>query len=1179
MDDEVLVVPPWLTRRQITELDCSLLQDFASQFVLVNFGEISLENLHSSNVARNNLADFYKLVRLLGLYGVQFHGELARYSRKLHATPVLIDVSTSDSRSLFETKIERSTVLFLNNLTINRVQHLRGLGLDLLAEQLSGDVEVLLHSLEDVLTNVVSEEVFLETFYVLEVTEPSAFDAAFMLSEVDSADKVPADYVAEDLDKVPVGVCESTAEGGDVFTAENSAPSSDILSSELQETSIVNLDLNVRAKNVLLRNGIKTLGMLVKLSESDLLRLKNCGRDTAEHIKTKVGHFFIPGSTSRPVVPESDSNDSDEPVEGNKLDELGLEIDLSMRLLELGLNSVQELQSFDTGSLAFLLTTDQIKAINIALSNNKFEQLEAASEVSARQTYTLEVYDTNPLLEPISLDSVGKITLALLEQNSIQFFWQCGYADPRVLLRVLGVRSFCEVTKNLLALGISKLPLTVPEHELALLQCLYFYLQIERGTFSLLTSKELEVYRKRKLRTEPLTLEEVGQLFGVTRERIRQIEAKALRKLRNHFNLRLRKVILILEDALKEAGGVLVLDRISLATENRICFNNFLQNVLNLQAVVDLLLNLLCQKNCVDSGSLGEQVFHSLCQASNENSFEHYSRENVHAETVKLLHQIRVKTRLEDIALSVTQEVLDRHLICDGMNTYRRRDVPIAQQLTGEFGRLYPNGARVYNKSGDELWENLCNVIPDLKKRGGPRYIAQVFGSHDDIFLWDFGLYIHRQNVKCDIGLIDQIVEQCLAEFDRGNSSIKVHLLFDRNQERLENNFVPSSQALYSLLRDRRVGRLRLTDYPMIYDASVVEGTRKQTDLIEDYIREEGGKASRAQIIEHFSNRGWRTYEIEQTLRRCNQVFMTGGNYMLKEAFTVSEVGLKALIEKIVEELDKHSHFNINFVRREYPVLWHSVCGRSLDAVSMMKVLSKIADAPFKTNRLYITRLDATERKVGDEISEWVLNYGDYVSIEQLENEFCQNRGYPLQSVKLALYWTELLTCYEDCVVHPDVIGCGSDTFADIRNILVDASEVQAKSGKAHVPFAFILNKYGDSLPKLHSNFDWNASLLTCLTERLDIAYVFHESFVLRENDFNVSDLDDLIGFVIGSHFNSYKADTKELEKYLRSQSIIELSETVRRDGLFFEGSSIELVDLESNVILSAIGRERYFRQ
>ena len=59
-----------------------------------------------------------------------------------------------------------------------------------------------------------------------------------------------------------------------------------------------------------------------------------------------------------------------------------------------------------------------------------------------------------------------------------------------------------------------------------------------------LTDKEKSVIKMRFgfNREEPMTLEAVGNRLGVTRERIRQIEAKSIRKLRNY------KTRLLLED-------------------------------------------------------------------------------------------------------------------------------------------------------------------------------------------------------------------------------------------------------------------------------------------------------------------------------------------------------------------------------------------------------------------------------------------------------------------------------------------------------------------------------------------------------------------------------------------------------------------------------------------------------
>lgn len=51
----------------------------------------------------------------------------------------------------------------------------------------------------------------------------------------------------------------------------------------------------------------------------------------------------------------------------------------------------------------------------------------------------------------------------------------------------------------------------------------------------LLNDKELEILHKRLLSEDPVTLREIGEQFNITRERVRQIEARLLQKIRDHL--------------------------------------------------------------------------------------------------------------------------------------------------------------------------------------------------------------------------------------------------------------------------------------------------------------------------------------------------------------------------------------------------------------------------------------------------------------------------------------------------------------------------------------------------------------------------------------------------------------------------------------------------------------------
>jgi RNA polymerase sigma-32 factor len=55
------------------------------------------------------------------------------------------------------------------------------------------------------------------------------------------------------------------------------------------------------------------------------------------------------------------------------------------------------------------------------------------------------------------------------------------------------------------------------------------------GIIPLLSEKEAYILESRLLTDDPVTLREIGEKYGVTRERVRQIEARLLQKVRDYL--------------------------------------------------------------------------------------------------------------------------------------------------------------------------------------------------------------------------------------------------------------------------------------------------------------------------------------------------------------------------------------------------------------------------------------------------------------------------------------------------------------------------------------------------------------------------------------------------------------------------------------------------------------------
>ena len=69
-----------------------------------------------------------------------------------------------------------------------------------------------------------------------------------------------------------------------------------------------------------------------------------------------------------------------------------------------------------------------------------------------------------------------------------------------------------------------------------------------------LNEREKHILSERRLKEEPATLEELSKVYGISRERVRQIESKAVQKLQQPFRCKTLSSFIELPNPVPDTG-------------------------------------------------------------------------------------------------------------------------------------------------------------------------------------------------------------------------------------------------------------------------------------------------------------------------------------------------------------------------------------------------------------------------------------------------------------------------------------------------------------------------------------------------------------------------------------------------------------------------------------------------
>lgn len=478
-----------------------------------------------------------------------------------------------------------------------------------------------------------------------------------------------------------------------------------------------------------------------------------------------------------------------------------------------------------------------------------------------------------------------------------------------------------------------------------------------------------------KLRSENNTLEQVGKVFGVTRERVRQIEQKAVKKIYNR--LQLLKVDEYIRKYLMLEELVSIDSLLSNLTENNVS-----------EIIIRYYLTTHKAFELRDDIVVDVEINNYISQIVN--TYEGNNRAIIFVD--ELLNKIN-----EDKQFEVTVEKLD--FAMKNMSYKRKNDIYIYKNATLPQLITYVFKNKLDGQSlemTDENFEKL-NVIMEktfgIKFEKGKRAAVARIRDTEHIILVDPNTFVYKDLDYVDPSIVEDIETKLNAELDMLTTTTG-SAFFKKYSDTWQQYGISTPLYLYSIIQHHFNDRYQIGRGNTLSITKLNAKVENASEVLANLLRRHNFVMSKTEILQHLH---WPSYKLEQLVARDPAFILIeiennkyGVRLFSSYNFKQSELEkMRAFVRQFITEQYVYTQdlmYEMEFDNEMSAILADKEIYKLYDFASILKVLMP----EFRGFHQFIYTLDASINVIEDAI---FIEYPEILTRHDLIS-FLKEKGY-----------------------------------------------------------------------------------------------------------------------------------------------------------------------------------------